>query len=85
MKILIILNFQLKCCGLRTAVEWIPATPASCCEPNAIECVALVNAYGEGCQKALTDAIGSGSTLFGSTAIAVAAVEVSSIFRTKFM
>lgn len=66
----------MKCCGLHSATEWIPNTPQSCCEQNAIECVALVNAYGDGCSKSVHDLIQSGSTVFGSTAIAVAAVEV---------
>ncbi|XP_055325080.1 23 kDa integral membrane protein-like isoform X3 [Sitodiplosis mosellana] len=66
----------LKCCGLHSATEWIPNTPPSCCETNAIECVALVNAYGQGCSASLHELITDGSTIFGSTAIAVAAVEL---------
>jgi len=66
----------LKCCGLTHSTDWILSTPLSCCEPNVIECVALVNAYGTGCSKALNELIGNGSTVFGSTAIAVAAVEL---------
>lgn len=69
-------SFQLKCCGLHSATEWIPNTPPSCCETNAIECVALVNAYGQGCSQSLRELIAGGSTIFGSTAIAVAAIEV---------
>ncbi|XP_031620696.1 23 kDa integral membrane protein-like isoform X2 [Contarinia nasturtii] len=66
----------LKCCGLHNPSEWIPNTPSSCCEPNLIECLALANAYPQGCAESLHDLINDGSTLFGSTAIGVAVVEL---------
>jgi len=66
----------LKCCGFKSATEWIPNTPASCCEQNAIECVALVNAYSDGCAQSLQQVIESGSKLFGGAAIAVAGIEL---------
>lgn len=56
--------------------------PKSCCpDPNASECIQLVNTYKTGCKKALVDFIGTGSFASGTFAISVAAVEV--IYHSK--
>jgi len=67
---------SLQCCGLNSALEWVPNTPPSCCEPNVIECVALVNAYQTGCSQRLNEFIGSTGNVFGSVALIVAGVQL---------
>lgn len=44
---------RLKCCGYNSSTEWDVKTPRSCCQKNAIECIALVNAYSDGCVQSI--------------------------------
>jgi len=69
------LQTSLHCCGLNASVDWVPSTPNSCCEPNVIECVALVNAYQTGCGTALDQFVRTYGNIFGSVALGVAGVQ----------
>lgn len=70
------LQRSFKCCGLNTALDWLGETPASCCEPNAIECISLVNAYKTGCAEAVRDFVGRAANIGGFVVIGVAAIEL---------
>jgi len=67
---------SLECCGLNNASDWGNNLPKSCCPSRYDTCHNLLAAYSKPCSSAVREFIQQFGTIFGSTALAVAGIQL---------